>query len=144
MSTYDTLLVAHVLAAFAMGVALVLFTVTMLVARGGGRQAALAGALARPATLLMAAGAALTLVFGVWLAIYVDGYELWDGWIVAALIFFFVGAATGARAGAEARKAGAAAGEARPAMRRAMVFHWTATAAYVLVLGLMIFKPGAP
>jgi uncharacterized membrane protein len=35
------------------------------------------------------------LVFGVWLALCVDGYELWDGWILGALGLFVVASLRG-------------------------------------------------
>ncbi len=39
------------------------------------------------------------LVFGIWLAIDVDGYEVWDGWVIAALVLWFVMGALGSRTG---------------------------------------------
>src|SRR5215210_3341014 len=40
----------------------------------------------------------LLFVFGVWLALYVDGYELWDGWILGASVLLGAATAFGARA----------------------------------------------
>ena len=37
------------------------------------------------------------LIFGVWLALYVDGYELWDGWILGALALFAAASRRSAR-----------------------------------------------
>ena len=36
-----------------------------------------------------------TIVFGIWLAFALDGYAIWDGWIIAAIVLWFVGAALG-------------------------------------------------
>jgi hypothetical protein len=46
-------------------------------------------------------GGLATLVLGIWLAIYVDGYEVWDGWIIAAIVLWLV--ATGLPASPVAR-----------------------------------------
>ena len=100
MNFYELLLLLHVLAAFALVAALVLFwTMTVVGLAGAAEGEALSAPLARPAGVLVAVGAIFTLVFGVWLAIYVDGYELWDGWILASLILWAIGGATGERAG---------------------------------------------
>ena len=48
------------------------------------------------AAALWNAGGLGVIVFGVWLALEVDGYELWDGWIVAAIVLWFVGSGAGA------------------------------------------------
>ena len=44
--------------------------------------------LSRVATAMVIAGTLGTIVFGVWLAISIDGYELWDGWIIAAIVLW--------------------------------------------------------
>jgi uncharacterized membrane protein len=38
-------------------------------------------------------------VFGVWLAFSYGGYNIWDGWILAALVLWVVGAGLGRRTG---------------------------------------------
>ena len=40
-----------------------------------------------------------TIIFGIYLAFAVDGYAIWDGWILAALVLWVVGAALGRRVG---------------------------------------------
>ena len=45
-------------------------------------------ALGPPALALWNVGGLGVLVFGVWLALEVDGYELWDGWIIAAMVLW--------------------------------------------------------
>jgi hypothetical protein len=142
VSFYELLLLLHVLAAFAFVAAVVVFWTTTVVglsrARAGG---ALYATLARPANALVAVGAIFTLVFGVWLAIYVDGYELWDGWIVASLILWAIGSGTGERA---SRKLGQPDAFLDPSRRRqGILLQVVATTALLGVLVLMIFKPGA-
>ena len=39
-----------------------------------------------------------TLVLGIWLALYVDGYEIWDGWIITAIVLFAIATELGRRA----------------------------------------------
>ena len=45
--------------------------------------------------LLVGAGTFMTIVFGVWLAIEVDQYRVWDGWVVAAIILWAIETETG-------------------------------------------------
>ena len=39
-------------------------------------------------------------MLGIWLAFSVGGYDIWDGWIIAALILWFIAAELGRRTGA--------------------------------------------
>src|SRR5262249_33867409 len=83
------------------------------------------------------------LIFGIWLALYVKGYEIWDGWILGALGLFVAASAFGAwaRKGVVAAMEGS---DADPAtMRRAAQWHWLRTVALLGILALMIWKPGA-
>ena len=48
--------------------------------------------------MLWAIGGLGTLVFGVWLALYVKGYEIWDGWIITAIVLWAIGTELGRRA----------------------------------------------
>jgi uncharacterized membrane protein len=41
-----------------------------------------------------------TIVFGLWLAFSVGGYDVWDGWIIAALVLWVISAPLGQRTGA--------------------------------------------
>ena len=58
-----------------------------------------------------------TLVFGIWLALYVKGYEIWDGWIITAIVLWAIGTELGRRAQAAYAAAGATVGEPRRARR---------------------------
>lgn len=49
--------------------------------------------------MLVIAGTLGTLVFGIWLAIERDEYQVWDGWILAALVLWAIAAETGRRGG---------------------------------------------
>jgi hypothetical protein len=142
VSFYDFLLFVHVLGAFALVAAFVAFwTLYLVTGRLEADSGALVPTLVRPATVLVAVGSLMTLVFGVWLAIYLDGYELWDGWILASLGLWLVGVGTGERAG---RVFGQPSGLTEAALRRrGLILQLVSTVAIAAVLLLMIFKPGA-
>ena len=121
----DTLLFLHVLAAF-----LLMGTVVMLsgVALGTPAPARTVSA----ANLLWDVGGVGTLVFGIWLALDIEGYGLLDFWILAAIVLWLVATELG-------RRARAAVGDAAAFAR----WHWLRTVVVVLILADMIFKPGA-
>jgi hypothetical protein len=129
---YDTLLFLHLLGAFVSAVTIGLFSAWAF------------GAPANRGGFLVADWAwnvsgALLFVFGVWLALYVDGYELWDGWILGALVLFGAASAFGARARVLVM---AEIGD-DPADRQVTLWHWLRTLSLVLILVLMVWKPGA-
>jgi uncharacterized membrane protein len=157
---YDWLLFLHVLAAFMLVAALVVFWVVGLVARNVDtpRVSLRYFRVARPAQILVGLGTLGTLIFGVWLAIYVDEYELWDGWIIGGLVLWAIGAVAGFLGGKPygeaAQLAGRLAGEGRgdePSGelrallqdRRGIVLNLVSSLAVLLVLIDMIYKPGA-
>ncbi len=123
---YDWLLFLHLLAAFALAVTAVTYSAVALGAAAG--RPAL-----RVADVCWNVGGLGTLVLGIWLALYVDAYELWDGWILGAIALWLVATATGERA--RTQLAGGAGG-ATPA-------HWLRTLAVLGLLALMVWKPGA-
>ena len=90
------------------------------------------------AQILDGAGGIGTLIFGVWLALYVEGYELWDGWIIAAIVLWAAAAETGRRSHAALTAGGAAV-----ATVTSNRWHWIRAALVVLLLADMIWKPGA-
>ena len=145
MSLTDWLLSLHVLSAVALvgGLtalwALVLATRPEADALPGSTPQAIAG----PATAAVVAGTFGTVIFGVWLAIRLDAYQLWDGWIVASLVLWAVGSALGARGGNAFAKASAGGADARDWRRSAVRLHSASSAASLLILVLMIWKPGA-
>jgi hypothetical protein len=81
---YDFLLFVHVLSAFCLAATVVMYSGFALGAPASARTTFIA-------ERLWDVGGLGTLVFGVWLAIYVDGYEVWDVWVLIALALWFVG-----------------------------------------------------
>ena len=123
---YDTLLFLHVLAAFMVGAAVAMTSALVL-------GAPVTRAVTRVADRLWDVGGLGTLVLGVWLALYVDGYELWDGWILGAIALWLVATGTGERARTQLGGGAGGAGLA----------HWLRTLAVLGLLALMVWKPGA-
>jgi hypothetical protein len=124
---YHTLLFFHLIAAFLLAVTVVSYTAVALGASTGGR------------TLFVAdrcwdVGGLGTLILGIWLALDLDQYDFWDGWILGAIALWFV--ATGLGQGTQRRLA------ADPGADIAAM-HWLRTLAVLGLLVLMIWKPGA-
>jgi hypothetical protein len=134
MSLYEWLLFLHLLAAFLLVAGVVVYGVLLL----GPAGEPVSRALGPPALALWNVGGLGVLVFGVWLALEVDGYELWDGWIIAALILWFVASAAGGRLGAGVRE-----GEPIRGIDGAGLMLAVMSLATALLLLDMIFKPGA-
>ena len=85
MEFNDWILSFHVLAAFALVGAQVIFWI-MIVALWGTDSTSRVTSLMRVsqvATVVIAVGSLGTIVFGVWLAISLDAYQVWDGWVLA-------------------------------------------------------------
>ena len=160
MSLYDWLLFLHILTAFALVSALVVFWIIGIVARNVDRPAESLRyfRVAQPANVLVIVCTIGTLVFGIWLAIERDEYQVWDGWILAALVLWAIAAETGRRGGApyvDAKKlaeqlaAEGRAEEPSPALhaklkdRNGMILNGVSSLAVVLLLIDMIYKPGA-
>ena len=160
MSLYDWLLFAHVLAAFVLVAALVVFWIIGIVARNVDRPAESLRyfRVAQPANILVVVGTLGTLIFGIWLAIERDEYQVWDGWILAALVLWAVASETGRRGGlpymeakklAERLAAEGRADEPSPELhtklkdRNAMMLQALSSLAVLLLLLDMIYKPGA-
>jgi uncharacterized membrane protein len=160
VSFYDWLLFFHVAAAFALVAALVVFWIIAVAARNVDRprESLRFFRIARPANVLVIVGTLGTLIFGIWLAIDSDLYQVWDWWVLLAIALWVVSSATGQRGGqtyAEAQKLAAeldAAGrgdEPSPELavrlqdRRAMWLNIVSSAAVLALLVIMIYKPGA-
>jgi hypothetical protein len=127
VSRYDWLLFLHLIGAFAMIGSAVAFS-TLLAAgeRVAGPQLVFLG------RRLFEVGGSFTLIFGIWLAF--DDYSITDGWILGALVLWFVGGGSGSRVGEFYGKGEGA--RARPPLI-------VMTLATLAILILMIFKPGA-
>ena len=129
---YDWLLFLHVTAAFALVVTIVVYSAFALGVAGDARMLVVGN-------VMWAIGGLGTLVFGIWLAIYVDGYEVWDGWVIAAIVLWVVATGLGARA-----EAGFKSGPTDAADRRqAVLLHWLRSVAVLALLVVMVYKPGA-
>jgi uncharacterized membrane protein len=131
---YDFLLFVHVLAAFLLVASAVMYSAYALGAPSTA-QARFA------ADRLWDVGSLGTLVFGIWLALYVDGYEIWDGWILAALVLWFV--AYGAHNQTRELLTPARAGAPAAAAQSVMLWNGVRVALTVILLLDMLLKPGA-
>ena len=159
MSLDDWILALHVLAAFAYVGALILFWVLIVAVR---KVDTTEGTLRmRPLGLLgnitVGVGGIGTLVFGIWLALSVGDYNLWDGWIIAAIVLWAIGGALGQRTGVEFMRGVTKALELRDAgqagpnaellavnrTQRGVVLHALVSLTVLLILIDMIWKPGA-
>jgi uncharacterized membrane protein len=154
----DWILALHLLAAFALIAAEVAFSIMLAALWRSDSPARVASTmlLARVGVILAGVGMAGTIVFGIWLAISLDAYQLWDGWVVAALVLWAVGGFTGQQsgqgyqAGGElAEKLAAEGTTSSPELAeifgtsRAFWFHIATVVVVVLILVDMIWKPGA-
>lgn len=160
MSLYDWLLFLHVLAAFALVAALVVFWTIGLVARNVDRpsESLRYFRVAKPANILVGVGTIGTLIFGIWLAIDSDEYQVWDGWVLGAIFLWAIATELGRRGGntyGEAAKLAARLSsdgrgdetsvELRTLLqdRRAMLLQALSSLGVLLILIDMIYKPGA-
>jgi uncharacterized membrane protein len=159
VSRYDWLLFLHMLSAFAVVASVVLYTVLIVAVweKDVPGDVVRLFRVSKVGDALIGVGSIGVLVFGIWLAIDVDGYEVWDGWIIAAIVLWFVMGAFGSRTGkiynAARDRARALAGEGNNAPsaelralvqdRRGLWSHAGASLAVLLLFIDMIFKPGA-
>jgi hypothetical protein len=159
VSTYEWLLFLHVLSAFLLVSALVLFTflIGVLWTTDLPGDIARVSGLSRFGSVLVGVGSIGVLIFGIALAFEADSYAIWDGWIIAALVLWAVMGELGRRTGLEYDAVGARARdlvaegrdvpnpELGAAFRapRALGFHFGTVALVVLLLLDMTFKPGA-
>ena len=159
MSFDGWMLALHVLSAFAYVAGIVLFWILIVAVRkidtpeGTIRMAPIV----KVGNASVGIGAVGTIVLGIWLAFRLDGYAIWDGWIIAALVLWVISMPIGQRTGAEYEKGMdkakelEAAGQTNTstellALNRTsagVVFHTLASVVVLLILLDMIFKPGA-
>ena len=156
------LLSMHLLAASAVVGAITLYTMAFVAARrlDDVRQARALSRVVALGSVAFAAGAAGTLVFGIWLAFSVSGYSITDGWIIAAIVLWAViGALSGRATAAYWRTTrslaggtdGVAVGPGETEQdvlasyrgRILLGFDLAAAAAAIAMLAVMIWKPGA-
>lgn len=108
-------------------------------------------------TAATVAGLVGSIAFGIWLAILRDAFELWDGWVIAAILLWIIATLALVRSFAEYAKpvekarALLASGETAAsteltALNRTVTglgLRAVASAAIVLIVVDMIWKPGA-
>src|SRR5689334_16069004 len=112
---YHALLFLHVLSAFLMVSGVVMYSAFVL-------GSPVTRPLKLTAEILGGVGGVGTIVFGVWLALNRPEYEIWDGWIIAAIVLWVL--ANGA--GAQVSRAIQPTGDESPVAldRRAKFSHW--------------------
>jgi uncharacterized membrane protein len=142
--TYKWLLFFHVLSAFAVVAGAVSITVTTIGLRSAaGDDATPLMRVARIWLRTSDIGATVALVLGIILAIHVDGYGPFDGWIIVAYALWIVAMATSGKLSVTYRKASEAGGASAVAGAQALYLQAGFVVAVALLLIDMIFKPGA-
>jgi Predicted integral membrane protein (DUF2269) len=155
----DWMLALHMLSAFAFVAGVVVFWVLIVaVRRTDTADATLRmGPLTRVADAAIGVGAGGTIVLGVWLAFSIGGYDIWDAWIVTAIVLWLVAMRLGQQASTAyvpaVKKAQElqAAGQTGPdpellalnRNRRGVVLQTLISVVLLLIIIDMIWKPGA-
>jgi uncharacterized membrane protein len=155
----DWILALHVLSAFAYVAAIVLFWVLIAaVRRVDTPEATIAmGPVSRLGSVVVGIGGVSTLVFGIWLALSIGDYDLWDGWIIAAIVLWAIAGFFGQRTGVEYTRGVKKAIDLRDAgkpgpdaellalnrTQNGVILHALVTVTVLLILIDMIWKPGA-
>ena len=159
MSFNDWLLALHVLAAFAYVAGVVLFWILIVAVRriDTPEETIRMGPIVNVGNAAVGIGAGGTILLGIWLAFALDGYAIWDGWIIAALILWAIAAAFGQRTGVAYMQGMTKAKELDAAGQRGanmellalnrtsngVLMHALTSVVVLLILLDMIFKPGA-
>jgi hypothetical protein len=130
----ETLLFLHVLAAFFIVAGVVVYSAFVL----GGPVNRLTRTTGE---VLWGVGGLGTLVLGIWLALDIDGYEIWDGWIIAAILLWVLATGAGSQVSRSVQPRDDAAAVALPAS--VVAAHWARTLLVIALLFVMIYKPGA-
>jgi uncharacterized membrane protein len=155
----DWMLALHVLSAVAFIAGIILFWVLIVAVRRTDTPDATIrmGPVALVGNAAIGIGMGGTILLGIWLAFSVGDYDIWDPWIVAALVLWLIAARVGQLTG-EAYVAGVkkaqelrAAGREGPDAEllainrtsRGLALHTASSAIVLLILIDMIWKPGA-
>jgi len=155
----EWVLAFHVLSAFAFVASLVVFSVLIVAVRNVDTPAETIRMepVVKVGNAAAAIGAGGTIILGIWLAFSYGGYDIWDGWIIAAIVLWFVAGFLGSRTGAaymqgmtkaqELQSAGQSGPNAELlALNRTsegVLYHVLASLTVLLILIDMIWKPGA-
>jgi uncharacterized membrane protein len=159
LSFDDWILALHVLSAFALVAGIIGFWMLIVAVRQADtpERTIRMGPVARVGNAAIGIGWVGTIVLGVWLAFSVGGYDIWDGWIVAAIVLWLIGGVLGRRASTayvpgvkkaqELRDAGQTGPNAELlALNRTtngVVVQALISAVVLLIIIDMIWKPGA-
>jgi hypothetical protein len=155
----DWILALHVLSAFALVAGILVYWVLIFAIRRADTPDGVIrlGPLAIVAQAAVGIGALGTIVLGVWLAFSVGDYDIWDGWIIAAIVLWLIATGLGQRTN-EAHSHGVQkaqelqqAGQTGPNAEllalnrtsRGLFLQLVVSAAVLLLLIDMIWKPGA-
>jgi hypothetical protein len=149
------MLALHLIAAFAVASSLVLFSILVFTGRRA-RTLEDTRTLFRVAPVgnaLITGGVVLVVVFGVILALDSDRFELWDGWVIAAIVLVAAFGGIGQRSGAyymDVQKLAEAPGGgnesevlARLRAPTGATLHYVTVVIFLLIVLDMIYKPGA-
>jgi hypothetical protein len=131
---YDWLLFLHLLAAFMLAATVVMYSAVALGATATGRMLFVADR-------CWDVGGLGTLILGIWLALHLDAYGFFDGWILGAIFLWFVATGLG-----QSVQRGMASGEASAVSTQTSAvatMHWLRTLTVLGLLILMVWKPGA-
>jgi hypothetical protein len=155
----DWILAVHVLSAFAYVAGMIVFWVLIVAVRSTDTPDGTIrmGPVVKVGNATVGIGAGGTIAFGIWLAFSYGGYDIWDPWIIAAIVLWAIAAAIGQRTGAEYNagmdkaKQLEAAGYTGPSAellainrtQRGLVLHTAASVVLLLIIIDMIWKPGA-
>jgi uncharacterized membrane protein len=159
VSFNEWVLAVHMLSAFAYVAGVVLFWVLIVAVRKIDTPEATIRMepIVKVGNAAVGIGAVGTIVLGIWLAFALDGYAIWDGWIIAALVLWAVAGAFGQRTGVAYMRGMTKAKELDTAGQRGadaellalnrtsngVLLHVLTSVVVLLILLDMIFKPGA-
>jgi len=155
----EWILALHVLSAFAYVAGIVLFWVLVVAVRRADtpEDTIRMTPMAMVGNAAVGIGAGGTILFGIWLAFSYGDYDIWDTWIIIALVLWAIAGALGQRTGV-AYMAGAnkareleADGQSGPnaellALNRStqgVIFHAASSIVVLIIVIVMIWKPGA-
>jgi hypothetical protein len=152
-------LAIHVLSAFAYVAGVVLFWILIVAVRQIDTPEATIRIepVVKVGNAAVGIGAVGTILLGIWLAFALDGYAIWDGWIIAALVLWAVAGAFGQRTGVAYMRGMTKAKELDAAGQRGanaeilalnrtsngVLLHALTSVVVLLILLDMIYKPGA-
>ncbi len=159
MSFDDWMLALHVLSAFAWVAGMILFWVLIAAVRrtDTAERTIRMEPIVKVGNASIGIGMGGTIALGLWLAFSVGGYDIWDGWIITAIVLWVISAPIGQRTGAaylqgmnkarELQKDGQAGPNAELlALNRTssgVILHFLGSIVVLLILIDMIWKPGA-